>query len=604
VWWFCPQSESLFRRTSVETVTFPLRSARRTRNSPLRFRSTPTLPSEIPLTARPCCISTQGHDILLQGFTDYIPTPPITEIPPTFTGYIASLADMAWIFSSCQIRGSVSVLAEAIRNGTCSCVTNGSYKSAHGTAAWKILDLEQPEHSIEGQCVTPGTSAQQNPYRSEMSGLYASVAATNALVHFFKIPSGSMTLACDNLGAIRTTSYKADHTSPTGAQFDLVMATQYAKSPEIQWNHQHVMGHQDDVAEHVMSPLELINVEMDHKAKEYWARTQQTAEQDRQQYFSDEPWSISLEGEKLVTDFMTTLQDWCQKPRIHEKWIEKGRVPATELPHIDYTTAEQAMQTAEPTVRRWVTKHTSGFCGVNLWMHRWKWRESAQCPRCEEPIEDANHVWLCQGADSPARWTIALASLRAHMALSRTDPLLTNIIISRLTSWQTGTPPETFPALPPLYQTTLLHQDTQGWNNFFMGLPSTGWVDIQQQHFHRTASRKSGRRWLTAIIKKQWRVAWDIWDYRNGVVHHKDFGTAAVRMANSLRVEYAKGVESTDMRVFFKASLQSILQRSIHHQAEWLWRVQTARHAKHRRDMTTHRQRVMMDNRFRVAAPP
>jgi hypothetical protein len=231
-----------------------------------------------------------------------------------------------------------------------------------------------------------------------------------------------------------------------------------------------------------------------------------------------------------------------------------------------------------------------------MWMQRWKWRDSAQCPPCEEPIKDANHVWLCQGAESPARWKVALAALRVEMALSHTDPLLTNIIISRLTSWQTGSSPETFPALTPLYQATLLHQDQQGWNNFFMGLPSLGWVELQQLHFQCTASRKSGRRWLTAIIRKQWRVAWDIWDYRNSVVHHKDFGTAAARMQHSVRMEHAKGVVSSDMRVFFKASLRVLLQQSTQHQAEWLWHVQTARQAQQRRDMSTHRQRVMMEN--------
>jgi hypothetical protein len=71
-----------------------------------------------------------------------------------------------------------------------------------------------------------------------------------------------------------------------------------------------------------------------------------------------------------------------------------------------------------------ITKHTSGFCGVNMWMHRWKWQESVKCPLCDEPIEDANHVWLCQGAEIPARWTVALATLRAEMALSHTDLLL------------------------------------------------------------------------------------------------------------------------------------------------------------------------------------
>jgi Reverse transcriptase (RNA-dependent DNA polymerase) len=602
VWWYCPRTESLFKQTTSETVTFTIRSARTTRNSALRFRIIPITPSEIPLTARPCSVTLQGQDVLMQGFSDYLPAQSPEAVPQNFTDYVASLKSKSWIFSSIQIRGSLTVLAEAIRNGTtCSCVTDGSYKDTHGTAAWKILDLATPEHSIEGQCVTPGTSAQQNPYRSELSGLLASVSATNALVSFFSISSGSMTLACDNLGAIRVTSYNADHTAPTGAQFDLVMATQYAKSPNIQWKHQHVRGHQDELSDHVLSAIELINVEMDMKAKAYWDSTRNIEEHNRLHYFSEEPWSVTLDGEKLVTNFAATIQDRCQQPRIHEKWLEKGRVPADELAHIDYTTTEQAMQAVEPTVRRWVTKHTSGFCGVNMWMHRWKWRDSAQCPRCNEPIEDANHVWLCQGADSPARWTVALASLQVEMALSGTDPLLSNIILNRLTSWQSGSNPEIFPALPSLYKDTLLHQDQQGWNNFFMGLPSTGWVDLQQQYFHQTASLKSGRRWLTAIIRKQWRVAWDIWDYRNSVVHDIDCGTEATQMALSICTEYAKGVASSEMRIFFKVSLQTLLQRSLQHQAEWLWRVQSARQAQQRRDMTTHRQRVMMDNRFIVA---
>jgi hypothetical protein len=295
--WYCPRMESLFRRTRAETVTFPLRSTRNTCNSNLRFRSSPTTPSLIPPTARPCCISTQGRDLLLQGYTNKLPAPSPRVTTLIFTEYLASLEDKEWIFSSIQIRGSLTVLADAIHKGTCSCVTDGLYKDGHSTAAWKLLDLVTPEHSIKGQCITPGTLAQQNLYRSKVSGLYASVAITNVLVKFFHITSGSMTLACNNLGAIRMTSYKLDHMSPTGAHFDLIMATQYAKSPKIQWIHKHVMGHQDDVKEHIMSPLELINVDMDTKAKAYWAATHHIEEQNRKHYFSEEPWSISLDGE-------------------------------------------------------------------------------------------------------------------------------------------------------------------------------------------------------------------------------------------------------------------------------------------------------------------
>jgi hypothetical protein len=132
VWWFCPRTESLFKKTSEATVTFPLRSSRNTRNSLLRFKASPTLPGEIPPTARPCCIAMQGHDVLLQGFDEYALAPAPRFIPQTFTEYLASLEDKAWIFSSIQITGSLAVLADAILKGTCSCVTDGSFKRYGG----------------------------------------------------------------------------------------------------------------------------------------------------------------------------------------------------------------------------------------------------------------------------------------------------------------------------------------------------------------------------------------------------------------------------------------------------------------------------------------
>jgi hypothetical protein len=56
-----------------------------------------------------------------------------------------------------------------------------------------------------------------------------------------------------------------------------------------------------------------------------------------------------------------------------------------------------------------------------------------------------------------------------------------------------------------------------GWENFFMGLPSNGWASIQNSYFLKLGSKKTGKRWLVAIIRKQWMIAWDIWNYCNGL---------------------------------------------------------------------------------------
>jgi hypothetical protein len=158
---------------------------------------------------------------------------------------------------------------------TCLCITDGSFKEQHGTAAWKIIDLSQPDHRLEGQVITPGFPYQQDAYRSELSGLYASVTVINALVAYFQIEDGAIILACDNISAIRMMSYDALGTNPSScASYDLVMAIQYCKSPLIWWTHQHVKGHQEDNPNLVFTPIELLNIDMDHKAaKKHWVDT-------------------------------------------------------------------------------------------------------------------------------------------------------------------------------------------------------------------------------------------------------------------------------------------------------------------------------------------
>jgi hypothetical protein len=131
--------------------------------------------------------------------------PPETNEIATFVSfqeYIAAETENAWVFSDVQFHGSLDALTLSIRIGTCSCITDGSFKNKHGTAAWKIINLSSPDHTMEGQVVTLGFSYQQDAYRSELSRLYASVTAINVLTTYFQISEGPVTLACDNISAI------------------------------------------------------------------------------------------------------------------------------------------------------------------------------------------------------------------------------------------------------------------------------------------------------------------------------------------------------------------------------------------------------------------
>jgi hypothetical protein len=263
IWWFDKSTESLYQAAPTP-ITFPFKSTRSTRHAELRFNATRTTPSQIPHSAIPCTVSRQGDFWLFQGSADVVDSPNAMPPDSTFQQFIEATPMDRWVYDNVQFLGSMEELGNAISNGSCTCVADGSFKDNHGTAAWKILDLDNPDNSIDGQCVTPGDPSHHNPYRSELSGLYAAITMINSLVEYLKIEQGSMTLACDNLGAITFTEYHPEGTNPsTCAQFDLVMAIQKMKTTKITWHHVHVYGHQDTKSANPLSPIELINVEMD-----------------------------------------------------------------------------------------------------------------------------------------------------------------------------------------------------------------------------------------------------------------------------------------------------------------------------------------------------
>jgi hypothetical protein len=202
-----------------------------------------------------------------------------------------------------------------------------------------------------------------------LNRLYASAAAINALMAYYQIDNGAITLACNNISACRMTSYDALGTNPSSClHFELVMAIQYMKTPILKWIHKHVKGHQDDNPDLVLTPMELINVEMDNKAKLHWVLTHTMRAEEQVHAFDGQPWAISLGGHKVVSNLLDTCKDWCQRPRIQLYWIEKGRFQPADLNKINFTTAGVALRREQPHTHQWVTKLSSGYCRVNKWM--------------------------------------------------------------------------------------------------------------------------------------------------------------------------------------------------------------------------------------------
>jgi hypothetical protein len=59
------------------------------------------------------------------------------------------------------------------------------------------------------------------------------------------------------------------------------------------------------------------------------------------------------------------------------------------------------------------------------------------------------------------------------------------------------------------------------------GRPALGWSGVQQRYYEWLGGRRSGLRWLTALIQKLWDIAWDMWDNRNRVLHEQEHSAHA-----------------------------------------------------------------------------
>lgn len=80
------------------------------------------------------------------------------------------------------------------------------------------------------------------------------------------------------------------------------------------------------------------------------------------------------------------------------------------------------------------------------------------------------------------------------------------------------------------------------WQNFFEGFLAHGWAEVQQAYYTWAASCRTGMWWAIALIQKLSDIAWDLWEHRNGHVHHTSHDNLVhQRVATSLRQEYGTG---------------------------------------------------------------
>lgn len=111
------------------------------------------------------------------------------------------------------------------------------------------------------------------------------------------------------------------------------------------------------------------------------------------------------------------------------------------------------------------------------------------------------------------------------------------------------------------------------------GRISTKWEQHQTQYYITNRLRRSSKQWVTALIKKLWDVAWDLWQFRNRIVHDGDQGLLKLQLQQEIQEEFQRPLADfpPNIRHHFRDGLNAVLARPLHRQSSWLVCVQSGR---------------------------
>ena len=348
-------------------------------------------------------------------------------------------------------------------------------------------------------------------------------------------------------------------------------------------------------------------MEADHRAKVHWIEA--TEGDIKPIYaFSGEPWSIWIAGRKLCQDIKAQVYEAVHAPKIKQYWTgrKRPRMSSDQYDTIDWKATHKAMKATKLSRRIWITKHTTGVCSVGRNAKRWRLRDTDKCPRCGAANETSAHVWLCKAPEAIKQWDISVKRLTDTLHKLHTHSAVIDAIQRRLHEWKTGKPftpiTSTFPGL----QDTVARQDEIGWQHFLEGALVLGWQDVQAIYYESIKSRRTSLRWISALIRKLWEVAWDQWEHRNGILHgNENFVTLDEVESIELQVrrEFDTGrgpLPTTDSHLF-KGTVDRIIKQPLSYKRKWLHHVEVARNRHHRRVQASWpKERIIMRRWLRL----
>ena len=459
--------------------------------------------------------------ITFEGFADVQQNTPFEE--PTLKDILEEWGGM-WMWEYLDLKDEGLWLANAITNHSALLVCDGSFQpqitKERGSAAW-TAECTLTKKRIMG--VIPSTTTTANAYRSELSGIYVSLAYALAVCIRHKITLGKIQIGCDNEKGIYLSSILDDRVSPKLKHSDILRAIRKVRCAiPVEIIFKHIDGHQDDGK--LYSQLDRwaqLNIDCDTLAKAALKRYHRHNKINKDS-FPHEVLIMRVRSEKITGDIGIPLRNEVSRIQMRSFLHKNNRLQCQNFDQVDWNAMNHKMNTTPTHHKIWITKHLSGFCGTNKCKNHRDSTQTTMCPCCKNPniIEDTRHILHCTDPQREELWSDSLQDLEKWLWSRQTEPTLLASIITYIKYRGTIS---FYTATKNNYSLQVLasEQDAIGWDNFMEGRISLQFCEQQREYYIEQESRSSGIKWASDLISQLLLMIKTQWLHRNAVVHKR-----------------------------------------------------------------------------------
>jgi len=205
-------------------------------------------------------------------------------------------------------------------------------------------------------------------------------------------------------------------------------------------------------------------------------------------------------------------------------------------------------------------------------MQRWNMWDSNLCPICNAATEDTQHFLSCPNSQRSAYLDEQILKIEEQLAEKQIPTPVIHMMLHAIFPNRT---------LPDAHlrssQALLFHQleiNAQTW-----GLISIQW-HAQLEPFNPDPTQTYRTlRWLSSFLQQLWNTTWDLWRYRNGILHQQHRIGQYAKLQSEVKIEFAKGTAflPRSAQHWVQIPLPQLLNKPFPFLESWLVTVRTIR---------------------------